>query len=126
MCRIREALYYYYLFIYNVEEFGKENNREYFAYDESKFTTQNNELIWLLDLINTETKEFLFVSTKIIEIEKIKAFITRYIPPGNHIVTEVWYSYSWIGNLVIFGENIIMDPVTLVLPKDQLHAQKAY
>ena len=78
--KIRGTLYYYYLIVYNVEEFVVENRREYFSCNESKFTTLNNELIWLLDMINTETKDFRLVVTKIRDTEKIKAFITRYIP----------------------------------------------
>ena len=41
-------------------------------------------------MINTVTKDFRLVVTKIRDTEKIKAFITRYIPPGNFIVTDGW------------------------------------
>ena len=96
--KIRETLYYYYLIVYNVEEFAVENKREYFSCEESKFTTLNNEIIWVLDMRNTETKDFLLVVTKIKDTEKIKAFITRYIPSGNFIVTDGWGSYSWLNH----------------------------
>ena len=49
-------------------------------------------------MINTETKDFRLVVTKIRDTEKIKAFITRYIPPGNFIVTDGWGSYSWLNH----------------------------
>jgi hypothetical protein len=49
-------------------------------------------------MINTEYKDFLLVVIKIRDTEKIKAFITRYIPPGNFIVTDSWGSYSWLNN----------------------------
>ena len=61
--------------------------------DESKFTSLNYKLIWILNMINTATKDFHLVVTKIRDTENTKAFITRYIPPGNYIITDGWGSY---------------------------------
>ena len=86
------------MIVYKVEEFVVENKREYFACDESKFTNLNNELIWVLNMINTVTKNFLLVVTKVRDTEKIKSFVIRYIPPGNFIVINGWGSYTWLNN----------------------------
>ena len=49
---------------YNVEEFGIENNDEFYAGDESFFTHHNNEQIWVLDIVKTNTKDFRIVVIK--------------------------------------------------------------
>lgn len=98
--KIRET-YYYYLIVYKVEEFVVENERQYFACGESKFTTLNNELICVLDMINKETKDFYLV-VKIRDTEKIKTFITRYIPPGIFIVTDAEVVMFCLTIFVIF------------------------
>ena len=58
------------MIVYNVEEFAVEDKREYFVCDKSKFTTLNKELILVLNMINTATKDFHLVVTKIRDIEK--------------------------------------------------------
>ena len=49
-------------------------------------------------MINTETKDFRLVVTKFQRYRKNKSIETRYIPPGNFIVTDGWGSYSWLNN----------------------------
>ena len=58
------------MIVYNVEEFAVEDKREYFVCDKSKFTTLDKELILVLNMINTATKDFHLVVTKIRDIEK--------------------------------------------------------
>ena len=53
-------------------------------------------------MINTATKDFLLVVIKIRVTENIKAFIARYISPGNYIITDGCRSYSWLNNLGYF------------------------
>lgn len=60
------------MIVYNVEEFAVEDKREYFVCDKSKFTTLDKELILVLNMINTATKDFHLVVTKIRDIEKKK------------------------------------------------------
>ena len=48
---------------YNVEEFGIEDNEEFYA-DESLFTHHKNEQIWVLDIVNTNTKDFRTFASK--------------------------------------------------------------
>ena len=43
--KIRETIYYYYILQYNVEEFGIEDNDEFYVADESLFTHHKNEQI---------------------------------------------------------------------------------
>ena len=81
------------MIVYSVEEFAVENNRENFAYVESKFTTLNKEIIWVLNMINTATKDLSLVVTKSGILKTLKLLFTWYIPPGNYIITDSRRNY---------------------------------
>jgi len=93
---VRLVLYYYYCIIYEAEEFGEEGKAEFFACDESLFTKYNNEQIWVLNIINTSTKEFRILATKNRDGNTLKKFIMKYVPPGNNIVTDGWSGYNFL------------------------------
>ena len=89
--KIREILYDY----YNVVE----NNDEFFATDESEFTHLNGDQIWVLNLVNTTTKDFRLVVTKNRNTKTLQKFICKYVPPGNNIVTDRWNGYNFLNNI---------------------------
>ena len=97
--KIREILYDYYNVVYETEPFAIENNDEFFATDESEFTHLNGDQIWVLNLVNTTTKDFRLVVTKNRNTETLQKFICKYIPPGNNIVTDGWNGYNFLNNI---------------------------
>ena len=41
-----------------------EDNHEFYSADESLFTHHKNEQIWVLDIVNTNTKDFKILASK--------------------------------------------------------------
>ena len=81
---------------YKVDPFSEENGNQYFSCDESEFSHDiNSESIWVLGMTNNTTKDFRVVATKIRDTIHLKEFITRYISPGNKIITDGWAGYDW-------------------------------
>ena len=95
---IRKTIYLYYLLKYESEEFAEENKWAYYATNESLFIHIRNNSIWVLNIINTNTKDFCFEVTKSREATKLKKFITKYVPEGNYIITGGWSVYNWLNN----------------------------
>ena len=95
---IRKTIYLYYILKYESEEFAQENGWAYYATDESEFTHINNMAIWVVNVIDTNTKEFLLEVTKSREAINLKKFISKFIPPGNFIITDGWAGYSWLND----------------------------
>ena len=62
----------------NVEEFGIEDNDEFYAADESLFTHHKNEKIWVLDIVNTNTKDFRILVSKNRDPDTLQEFITKF------------------------------------------------
>ena len=74
----------------------RRNGNQYFSCDESEFSHYiNGESIWVLGMTNNTTKDFRVVATKIRDTIHLKEFITRYISPGNKIITDGWAGYDW-------------------------------
>ena len=95
---IRETLYYYYSIVYEVEEFGIEGSEDFYSCDESLFTHFNNEAIWVLNVVNTDSKEFRIVATTSRDGEILKKFITKFVPSDSKIVTDGWSGYNFLND----------------------------
>ena len=95
---IRKTIYLYYILKYESEEFAQENRWAYYAAEESEFTHINNMAIWVVNVIDTNTKEFRLEVTKSREAINLKKFISKFIPPGNFIITDGWAGYSWLND----------------------------
>ena len=83
-----ETIYYYYIIQYQTEEFGIQDNNDFYAVDKSLFTHHNNEQIWVLDIVNTDTKDFRILTVKNHDSDTLQNFITKFVPTGNNIVTD--------------------------------------
>ena len=73
-----ETIYYYYIIQYQTEEFGIQDNNDFYAADESLFTHHNNEQIWVLDIVNTDTKDFRILTVKNRDSDTLQNFITKF------------------------------------------------
>ena len=76
-----------------------------FSIDESLFShTDIGDKIWVLGIIDNQTKDFrLNISLKR-DQNVLKSFITRYVEPGNTIITDGWSGYNFLGSL----DNIVI------------------
>ena len=76
-----------------------------FQVDENLFShTDNGDKIWVLGIIDNQTKDFgLNISLKR-DQNVLKSFITRYVEPGNTIITDGWSGYNFLGSL----DNIVI------------------
>ena len=76
--KIRETIYYYYLLEYEIEDFGLENQNHHFSLDESMFCHDlNGRQIWVLGMIENETKSFRVVCSYNRDANVIKSFIEK-------------------------------------------------
>ena len=94
-CReMRKVIYLYYLFEFTVEEFSDEDTHKYYSVDESYFNkSRMGEQIWILEIMNNDTKNFRIVASKTRDGVTLKAFITCFIKRGNYIVSDGRYDY---------------------------------
>lgn len=97
--KIRKSIYEYYLLQYATDIFAEENTWEYFATDESLFTHIKGKQIWVLNIINTATKEFRIMVTLNRDTANLKKFITYFVPAGNNIITDKWSAYNFLNEL---------------------------
>ena len=64
--------------------------------DESLFTHNvNRELIWIIGIIDNQTKDFRLIASKERDNDTLKAFISKITPNGNFIITDGWDGYDW-------------------------------
>ena len=73
-----------------------ENANRKIAIDESLFTHYENKQIWVIGMIDTNTKEFRLVPTFSRDSNTLKDIVLRYIRPGNTLITDAWSGYNWI------------------------------
>ena len=95
--KLREIIYYYYLLEYEIEDFALENQNHHFSLDESLFCHDiNGKQIWVLGMTENETKNFRLICSYTRDNEILKKFIYKFIPPGNHIISDGWNGYSFL------------------------------
>ena len=73
-----------------------EDNHEFYSADESLFTHHKNEQIWVLDIVNTNTKYFRILASKNRDADTLQEFISKFVPAGNNIVTDGWTGYNFL------------------------------
>ena len=66
---------------------GYPNEEKYFSFDECNIICINNKSIWLLGIINNNTKNFRIEPVINRDADTIKTFLTKYVGSGNRIVT---------------------------------------
>lgn len=93
---IRKSIAQYLKEIYQ-NKMCEDNESAYIAIDESLFChTGSNENIWLIGLINTNTKYFRIEAVKERNADILEKIIRHHIGRGNTIITDGWPSYSWL------------------------------
>ena len=91
MTFLRKRISEYYKYIYDKQSISTENQRKTYAIDESKFTTKNNILIWVVVIINTVNKNDTKWNTKRIpNTHFMKSFIKKFIKKSNIIISDRW------------------------------------
>ena len=79
-----------------LEDISNTNFNERLSVDESKFTSEGNENIWVIGVINNCTKQFRLEISKIRNSNVLKKFIFAYVKPGNIIVSDWWAGYDFL------------------------------
>lgn len=104
---IRTVITKYYNILYQSEILGMKDCHKQFSEDESLLShTDNGDKIWVLGIIDNQTKEFrLNISLKR-DQNALKSFITRYVEPGNTIIIDGWSGYNFLGNLDNYSHDI--------------------
>ena len=75
------------------------NQNANIAVDESLFCHFNgNNQIWLIGLINTETKDFRIEAVLERNSEILEKIIRHHVSIGNNIITDGWSGYNWMDN----------------------------
>ena len=95
---IRKTLYNYVFIKYETDIFDEENKWGYYATEESLFTPINNKQIWVLDIINTITKEFRIFANLSRDTPVIKILIKIYSSKRSNIITDRSNSFNWLNN----------------------------
>ena len=93
---IREVIYKYLKVAYLSEEFGSLNKNEFFSIDESLFCHKNDSQIWIVGAVNNNTKDFRLEGVLSRDSNILKKFVHKYIPKGNHIVSDGWAGYHFL------------------------------
>lgn len=71
------------------------NTHKYFSIDECLKDYKNNIQIWLLRLIDNETKDFRKQGIYSTDQSVIKKFINEYDKKGNYIVSNWFFAYNF-------------------------------
>lgn len=72
------------------------NEEKYFSIDECNIISINNKSIWLLGIINNNTKNFRIEPVINRDADTIKTFLTKYVGSGNRIVIDGWSGYDFL------------------------------
>ena len=81
---------------YELEILAEENNNRTIAIDESLFTHFNNRQVWVIGLIDTQSKDFRLVSSFTRDTSKLKKIVKKFVKSGNTIISDSWPGYNWI------------------------------
>ena len=96
---IRDVIVKYYNVVYQSEILGPKDSHKNYSADESLLShTNEGEQIWILGIIDKISKDFRLNLTLDRNQETLKNFITRYVEPGNTIVTDGLSGYDFLSN----------------------------
>ena len=84
----RNIISKYLLIEYESNVLGSRNENKYFSIDECNILNIDNIHIWLLGIINTGTKNFLWAPTISGDSDSLKYFISKYVEKGNYIIID--------------------------------------
>ena len=92
---MRIIIAYYLKDTYFLENIAAYNGKESISIDESLFTDENNEQIWVAGLINIISRAIRSEKVEDRTVETMKKIIKSHIPNGNIITTDTANCYSW-------------------------------
>jgi len=96
---IRDVIKRYLFIEYESEILGEKDKHDIFAVDESLFShTSSGDQAWVLGIISNYTKSFRLEVTKERNSAILKKFITKFVEPGNKIITDGWSGYSFLSD----------------------------
>ena len=96
LIKLRQTIAHFLKDKYELEALADENQNKKIAVDESCFTHYNNKQVWIIGLINTQTKEFRLIPSYTRNTPKIKEIIQRHAKRGNTIISDDWPGYWWL------------------------------
>ena len=82
--------------LYASESISSKNKNEFFSMDESLINHKKGRQIWLLGVINNQSKEFRIEGTFNRDASTIAKFIQNYIEKGNTIVFDMWAGFHFL------------------------------
>lgn len=86
-----------FLFIkYQTELLGELNQAGFFSCDESLFGHCHGNQIWILGIINNNTKEFRLEGSFNRDSVTLEKFIKKFVLTGNNIITDGWGGYDYL------------------------------
>lgn len=93
---MRDTITKYILIEYESGYLGYLNENKYFSVDECNIITIGTINIWLLGIIDNETKEFRLTPTITRDQDTLKNFIDKNVQKGNHIIIDGWHDYDFM------------------------------
>ena len=86
LIKLRQAIAYFLNDKYELEVFADENKNQKIVIDESLFTYIENKQIWVISLINIQTKEFRLIPLLKRDSTTLKTIVQKFIKRGNTII----------------------------------------
>lgn len=115
---LKQCIAHYFKDKYEIELLATENENKKFAVDETLITHINGHQVWLVGIINTQTKDFRLIPVYNRNYTILNYIITKFVEKGNVLISDSWAGYNGfyfhLQNLDIFILSIIMDMVSLV------------
>ena len=85
--------------VYKIEQLASPNSNNHISIDESLFSHQNGEQIWVVGLLNNETNALRLEMVKDRSSEVLEYIITKHIGTGNICITDGWQGYSFLNRI---------------------------
>jgi transposase-like protein len=83
---------------YNLEKITELNKHDNISVDESLFVHINNQQLWVVGIINNNSREIRLEIVENRSAETMKKIITTLIPKGNRIITDAAACYNWLND----------------------------
>jgi hypothetical protein len=91
---LRQCIAHYFKDKYEIELLATENERKKFAIDESLLTHIDGHQVWLVGIINTQTKDFRLIPVYNRNYTILKNIITKFVEKGNVLISDAWAGYN--------------------------------
>ena len=85
--------------IFTLDPYTDLNKYHQVVIDEGLFTQERNCQIWVLVLINNETKDICMEIVQNRNQDTLKAIIEKYVKKGNIIISDSWAGYNFLNSI---------------------------